>query len=350
MSSILLETLYKFLHLFIELSILFIGITFLVQIIQQKLSQEKIQSLLGGKKGIRGYVIAVLLGSVTPFCTCSTIPMLKGLIRAKAGFGTMMTFLFTSPLLNPIIVSLFLAMLGIKLTSLYVVIALTFSLTASVLLEKWHFERFLILDNNENKLSPLSSLSTISFSATSPLRPAVEAQSVEPCCATPKQQPAVGACCCSTDTKPAVGACCGGNDKRKFDFMTSLKEAWRDYLNILPHVVISCAIGAYIHGNIPSELLQKYIGQDNLLSIPLAAVIGIPLYVRTSVLIPLSSVLLEKGVSLGAMMALIIGGGGASLPELILLKSLFKKELMIAFVVVIFTMAISTGYATLMLI
>jgi len=112
------DSLEMFVQLFLELTALFLLISYLVALINQKLPAEKIQKLLGTHKG-RGYLTAAGLGAITPFCSCSTIPMLIGLLKAKAGFGPTMTFLFTSPLLNPIVIALFIPVLGLKITLWY---------------------------------------------------------------------------------------------------------------------------------------------------------------------------------------------------------------------------------------
>ncbi len=111
-----------FVFLAVELSLLFIVISAGVSLIRQKVPDHKIQQMMGARKG-RGYLLAALLGAVTPFCSCSTIPMLRGLLSAKAGFGPTLTFLFVSPLLNPIIVGLMWVTFGWKVTLLYAIIA-----------------------------------------------------------------------------------------------------------------------------------------------------------------------------------------------------------------------------------
>ena len=107
-----------FVFLAVELSLLFIVISAGVSLIRQKVPDHKIQQMMGARKG-KGYLLAALLGAVTPFCSCSTIPMLRGLLSAKAGFGPTLTFLFVSPLLNPIIVGLMWVTFGWKVTLLY---------------------------------------------------------------------------------------------------------------------------------------------------------------------------------------------------------------------------------------
>ena len=287
-----LQIFQKFITIVGEISLLFLIINFLVSLIQQYLPEEKIQKILGVRQG-RGYFFAALLGSITPFCTCSTIPMLKGLLKAKAGFGATMVFLFVSPLLNPIIVTLFVAILGIKITIFYVLIALFFGVGAGILLERLGFDRYIISQE------------------------------------TPKY------CCCGSKEEVEV---------IPNRFSIAWKSSLKDFKEVIPHLLISAGVGALIYGYIPDNMLAEYIGDNNPFAIPVAAVIGIPLYVRASVLLPLVPILTSKGVSIGAMMALIIGGSGASLPEVILLKSLFKTPLIIAFLIVILSMALVAGY------
>ncbi len=111
--TMLKEAADMFVFLAAELTILFLVVSYLVGILQEFLTPEKIQSILSSRKG-KGYFIAALLGAITPFCSCSTIPFLKGLLRARAGFGPMMVFLFGSPLLNPVIIGLFVVTFGGK--------------------------------------------------------------------------------------------------------------------------------------------------------------------------------------------------------------------------------------------
>ena len=123
------DTLNMFAFLAVELTILFLLISYIVGVLQEYIPPSKIQSILSSKNG-KGYIIAGFLGAITPFCSCSTIPFLKGLLRAKAGFGTMMVFLFASPLLNPIIIGLFAVTFGVKVTVFYFTIAMSVSIAA----------------------------------------------------------------------------------------------------------------------------------------------------------------------------------------------------------------------------
>lgn len=133
--DMVMDTLGMFAFLAVELTILFLLISYIVGVLQEYIPPAKIQSILSGKNG-KGYFVAGLLGAITPFCSCSTIPFLKGLLRAKAGFGTMMVFLFASPLLNPIIIGLFAVTFGLEVTVFYFVIAMGVSVIAGYTLEK----------------------------------------------------------------------------------------------------------------------------------------------------------------------------------------------------------------------
>ena len=295
MSQQMYDVLDMFVFLAVELSILFLGISMLVGVLQRHIPSERIEMLLSGDSRY-GYFIAAGLGAITPFCSCSTIPMLKGLIRAKAGFGPMMVFLFASPLLNPVIVVLLAATFGASLTLTYVLAALLVSLFAGWLLESLNFSRF--------------------------IRP-VKADEKSGC--------------------PA--STCGETAKPKGKYVGVWRDAWKDFVGVLPYLLMGIAIGSIIYGYMPTELVSKYASADNPFAIPVAAVIGVPLYIRAEAVIPLAGALLAKGVGAGTILSLIIGSAGASLTELILLRSLFTYKLLIAFVTVIFSMAMVAGYA-----
>ncbi|MCD9530836.1 permease [Photobacterium carnosum] len=294
-SEMITNTLQMFGFLAVELTVLFLAISYLVGILQVYIPPAKIQAILSGKNG-KGYFIAGLLGAITPFCSCSTIPFLKGLLRAKAGFGTMMVFLFASPLLNPIIIGVFAVTFGIKVTVFYFVIAMGVSIIAGYLLEKLGFEKY------------------IKAEAYSDPKPS----------------------CC--------GSSCNSTPKPINKWLQIWQTTWVDFKKVLPYLIGGIALGSMIYGFMPTEFVAKVASENNPFAIPIAAIIGIPLYIRAEAVIPLSAALAAKGMGLGAVMALIIGSAGASLTEVILLKSIFKNQMIIAFLVVILGMAIGAGY------
>ncbi len=289
------ETLNMFAFLAVELTLLFLLISYLVGVLQEYIPPAKIQSILSGKKG-KGYIVAGFLGAITPFCSCSTIPFLKGLLRARAGFGTMMVFLFASPLLNPIIIGLFAVTFGVQVTVFYFGMAMGVSVIAGYALEKLGFEKYV---KPEAYLAPQSS---------------------------------------------GCGATCGGSKVPVNKWRKIWDTTWVDFKKVLPYLMGGIALGSMIYGFMPTELVASIANENNPFAIPVAAVIGIPLYIRAEAVIPLSAALAAKGMGLGAVMALIIGSAGASLTEVILLKSIFKNEMIVAFLTVILTMAVSAGF------
>lgn len=304
-----------FVTLFVELSLLFLAISFLVGLINQKLPAEKVQALLGAHQG-RGYLTAAGLGAITPFCSCSTIPMLIGLLKARAGFGPVMTFLFTSPLLNPIVIALFVPVLGWQITLWYALLALSASIAAGILLQRFGFERFI----KQAMLKP---------SATS--------------CETACDSEASPEFCC--DTTPSESCCDKPTPMEPSLWRKAWDESWALFRDMFPYMLVAMLIGALVHGFVPADFFAQVASADNHAAIPAAALIGIPLYIRVTALLPLVGSFMAKGVSIGAIIALVIGSGGASLPELILLKKLFKWQLLAAFLGVIFSIAIVGGYS-----
>lgn len=294
--SMMTETINMFVFLAIELTLLFLAISYMVGMLQTYITPAKIQNVLSSRNG-KGYLISALLGSITPFCSCSTIPFLKGLLRAKAGFGPMMVFLFASPLLNPIIIGLFVLTFSWKVALFYFAIALVVAVVAGYMLEVLGFERYV----------------------------REEAYIAE-----------------------EVKSCCGASSKNQKPVPSRWKKVWdatwKDFKQVLPYLLLGISIGSFIYGFIPTDIIVKYAGEHVWYAIPIAAVIGIPLYIRAEAVIPLSAALVKKGMAMGSVMALIIGSAGASLTEVILLKSIFKNQMIFAFLTVILGMAITAGF------
>ncbi|MCC0683687.1 permease [Clostridioides sp. ZZV14-6345] len=295
----MIEIFNKFIYLFTELTILFLGISFLIGIIQQTISEEKIRSMLSTKNKFLGYVNALILGTFTPFCSCSTVPVLVGLTKVKAPFGPTMTFLFTSPFLDPAVVVLMLALFGVKITVVYSAIVLMLTLIIGILLEKLGFEKY--VKNVDVKKSQEINLYDVSLNLS---------------------------------RKELI---------KKY-LIDSAKDALKLYISVLPYLIIGVLIGSLMYNVVPQDVIAKYVGDDNLWAVPIAAILGIPLYLNSTTILPIGVALSSTGIGLGPIIALIIGGTGASIPEIILLNKLFKKQLIITFIVATFVIAISAGY------
>jgi len=312
--EILMETFSMFAFLAVELTLLFLVISYFVGVLQAYIPPSKIQSILSSKNG-KGYLVAAFLGSITPFCSCSTIPFLKGLIRARAGFGAMLVFLFASPLLNPIIIGLFVFTFGWQVAAFYFAIAMSVSVFAGYALEKLGFERFI---REEAYAEPAVAGGCAGSSSTS----------------------VAGA----SGRSGAVTGCGAAEQASENKWLKIWNSTWKDFKKVLPYLLVGVALGSLIYGFMPTEFIARFADESNPFAIPVAAVIGIPLYIKAELVIPLSAALTAKGMSLGAVMALIIGSAGASLTEVILLKSIFKSQMVVAFLVVVLGMAVSAGY------
>ncbi len=298
-----------FLFISAELLALFVAISFLVALLQEFVPKETVQRVLGKPQKWLGNILGALLGAATPFCSCSTIPILTGLLDSGAPFGASMSFLVSSPLLNPVILGLFLTMMGWKVTAIYALLTLGVAVLVGALWE---------------------GLGLASDYKTARLQMA---------------------CCCSCDGQ--------GNAEGSFIMAKPLTrrekisraggQTWTLFRQVLPYLIIGAGIGAFIYGFVPEDFIIKVAGPDNPVAIPVAAAVGVPMYIRVETMIPIASVLMAKGMSLGAVMALIIGGAGASIPEITLLASIFKPRLVAAFTMTILVVAAVSGYVFQML-
>ncbi|EAJ1762434.1 organoarsenical efflux permease ArsP [Campylobacter jejuni] len=291
-----LNTFKEFLYLFTELSVLFIAISFLVSIINQKYEGIFKKQLAGDK--ISSYFKAIFLGALTPFCSCSTIPLLRAFLEAKVKLSVALAYLFTSPLINPIIFSMLFITFGLKLSLTYVVFLVFLIFIVSFVFSKFKEESFL-------KHIPKNTKSNIFTQTTH-----------NPSNFIFKQK----SCCANTQDKPK---------NITINYKELFKESLKNYKKLLPYIVVAVFIGAFIHGFIPQEILQKYLNGNEILSIVLAAFLGIFLYLRVETIIPIGLALLQMGISQGVIMSFLIAGAGCSLPELILLKQMFKIKFLL---------------------
>ncbi|TGA98335.1 permease [Sporolactobacillus shoreae] len=276
----------SFLSITFELTLLFIGISFLISLIQGLIPYKKINRYLSGKNTALGILAALLLAFITPFCSCSTVPVIVNLLKEKIRFGIVMVFLFSSPVLDPTIITLMGALLGVKVAVAYTVITSILSTIIGLLLEKLGFEK-----------------------------------SVKQVIMTGYEENA-----------------------QKFSLKRALQETLELMKTVYPYLIIGAAIGAVIHGAVPTEWISTTFGGNQWWIVPVAAIIGIPLYIRLSMMIPMSQILIVKGMAVAPVMALMISSAGASLPELTLLNSIFQKRLVAAFVVSVFAMSTLSGF------
>ena len=283
----IIEFIKTFLMLFFELLVLFIIVSFIVSLIQQVVSEEKIKRLLSKPNKAVNYILGMIFGAVTPFCSCSTIPILAGLLNSKVPFGPAMSFLIASPLMNPLMIFMLWALLGWKVAIVYFVVLAIFSILTGLVFSKMNL----------------------------------------------------------AESYKGVNVKGDGffANKTGSRFKQALNDAWAFLYPMLPYLFIGVFIGAFIYGFIPEEFITKYASGDGFISVFIASVIGIPMYIRPETMLPIAEALVSKGMSLGTVVALIIGGAGASIPEVVLLSKLFKKKFVISFIIAILIVAIATG-------
>lgn len=281
-----METFKSFLSIALELTVLFVAISFIINLLQSYIPYEKVEKYLSGKNKGLAALFALVFAFVTPFCSCSTIPVIVNMLKKKMPFSIVMIFLFASPVLDPTIITIMGVILGWKVTMIYTIVTAIFSVIIGFLLDALGFEK-----------------------------------SVKNVVLTGYEE-----------------------ETKKFDVKKALFETLNLMKSVYPYLIAGAAIGAVIHGIVPTEWIASSFGSDKWWIIPIAAVIGIPLYIRLSSMIPISQVLIAKGMALGPVMALMISSAGASLPEVVLLKSIFKKELVITFVISVITMSTVSGF------
>jgi uncharacterized membrane protein YraQ (UPF0718 family) len=273
----------------VELLALFLVVSFAVALINRRLGGDRIQSWLAGGSVV-GPLKGAALGSVTPFCSCSTIPMLVGMLKAGVPFGTAAAFLIGSPLLNPFIVGAIGLLFGWKIAAGYALVAFAGTLLIAAAWDRLGLARHL-------------------------KRVRVEGG--------------------STRDEPWAGL--------RAEAAPAWAQARADFRPLLLPLVIGVSVGALIYGAVPQSLLADVAGPGNPLAVPVAAVLGIPLYVRAEAALPIGLALTTAGVGVGPVFALIIGGAGASIPEASMLAALFKPALLAAFVGSVLTIAVTGG-------
>ena len=290
----LIKTLEYFLLITAELTALFLGISALVALVLMYVPRAKMRAWLS-KRGLWGNFLGAVVGSLTPFCACSTIPMTLGMLNAGAPFGPVMSFVIASPLLNPIIISMVATLMGLKACLLYFSVTFSGSVIFGVILEKTGGARFV-------------------------------------------RNVRIKSACCE-NAAPVIPADFSGKLKSAF------ATAWGDFRAVLVYLLIGVGIGAGIYGYIPQEFVARIAGPHNPFAIPVAAIVGVPLYIRAETAIPIGLALAQKGMSMGAVIALIIGGAGMAIPEMAMLASIFKKRLVASIIAVIWATAVIGGYA-----
>jgi len=356
----------EFIHVGGALVVIIAVVSVLTGIMREYIPQEKLQKQLTKHEKF-GSLIGASFGILTPFCSASVVPVSMGMAEMGVSMGTIFGFLISAPLCNFVVTGMILAVFGWKVALVYFVLTFSSAVVSGFLMARsplrneikrgaelikgkkiapacgpgHEIEDMLRAENIGLEIEPLSHQQecyapprTIAVNC-GPSQIAVEpAQIQTSCCGS-------SAAAISTCGGPAIPNADIAGHKEKLHH--ALLFALALFKRIIPYVLLGSIISALSAAYLPGEMVEKYVGGDNWYSIPIAAAIGVPLYLRIEMAIPLLKVLIAKGMGMGAAMALVIGGTGASLPEIALISSVLKPKAVIAFVLTVFTTAVIGG-------
>ncbi len=265
----------------LKIIFLLVFMIFIIALIRSFIPHRVIKGWMSAKGGA-GYVLAALFGAVTPFCSCSSIPIFIAFLKARVPLGILFSFLITSPLINEYLVVLMIGFFGWKITAAYVVSGLMIGIVAGMVLARMGLERYLEKDV---------------------VLPELESASQE---------------------------------ERTFECFSERSHfAWIEAFSILKKiwvwVIVGVAMGAVIHNYVPQKMVDVVISSTGIFSVPLAVIIGVPMYGSCAAIVPVAVVLFQKGLPLGTALAFMMAIAALSLPEAVMLRRVMKMPLIAAF-------------------
>jgi uncharacterized protein len=276
----------------IKVTLMLMVIVFFVAIVRTYITPQRVKKWVAGKPEGLGNVVAAVLGIPTPFCSCSAVPLFIGFVESGVPLGITFSFLIASPLINEVAAAMLFAMFGWQIALIFIVSGLIIAIVAGIIIGRLHLE---------NEVEEFVYKCKIYDQAE----------------------------------KPMIWK----------ERLTFAKNESRDItLRVLPYILIGIAIGAIIHGYAPADFLVNIAGPDNPLAVPIAVLIGIPLYSNAAGMIPILEVLTSKGMAMGTALAFMMAVIGLSLPEIIILRKVIKIKLIAIFVGIMFVAITMTGY------
>lgn len=291
------------LHFFVYdvLKILFLlcFIIFTISFLQTYLNPQKIKTYIEKQPKFLAHLLAALFGAVTPFCSCSSIPVFIGLIEAKIPFGIAMSFLITSPMINEIAMLVLAGILGIKITLIYIATGICIGMFGGYLLEKLGYAKYL---QDYLRLNPLQF--------------------------TPRT--------CAVPVAPQILFSARINTAAQ-KTKVLLRKIWL-------FILLGVGVGAFLHGYVPQEFFLHHMQADNIFAVPLAVLVGIPLYADATTIIPIAEVLISKGSAIGTVLVFMMAVVGLSLPEMIILSKVMKRPLITRYLIFMALCFIGVGY------
>lgn len=283
-----------FLYDVLKIFILILIITHFVGILRYYFPIDKLRDFLVSRKLYGSdYLLSAIFGAITPFCSCSSIPLFVGFLEARIPLGVTFSFMITSPLINEVAVALFMGSFGWKLTFLYVFAGIFIGVIGGFILDKLKMEKYIedfVYNSQREKNNKI-------------------------------------------------------NDKSFWETLPKIsQDAFRIIKNIYLYIIVGVGLGAVIHGYVPEGFFENYLG-NSFWSVPVATILAVPMYSNASGAIPIIESLVNKGVPFGTALAFMMAIVGLSFPEALILKKILKKELLITFFTIVTLGIILIGYA-----
>ena len=280
---------------------LLLAISFIVGTVQTFLQPEKVRYWLGGRRSFIGNILAAIVGIITPFCSCSAVPLFIGFLEAGVPLGVTFSYLISAPMVNEVAVVLLWGLFGFKVTLIYIGFGVGLAIAAGYIigllkLEKW-VEPFVweLQKAHHGQISEESELELFKM--------------------TWKQR-----------------------------FSQGQYQASEIFRSVWPYVVGGIAIGAIIHGYVPEDLIIQLAGPGNALAVPIAVILGVPLYANIAGVLPITEALVNKGMPLGTVLSFTMAVTALSLPEMVILRKVLQPQLLAIFITLMTVGIISIGY------
>jgi len=286
----LAEAVNFFLYDTVKILLLLVTVIYLVTLIRQSFSPQRVRRALSGRREGVGNVMAAALGVVTPFCSCSACPLFIGFVESGIPLGVTFSFLISSPLVNEIALGMLFAMFGVKVAGLYLGAGLFTAVLGGLMIGRLRLE----------------------------------------------------------DQVTRFGIAVADEEEERPTFRARSREAWAHTRGLLrkvgPWVVVGISVGAAIHGYVPMELVAKWAGKGNPWAVPAAVLIALPLYSNAAGMVPVAQALYAKGMPMGTVLAFFMAVVGLSLPEFIILKQVIRPKLLLIFAAILTVSFIAFGY------
>jgi hypothetical protein len=286
---------------------LLMAISFIVGTFQSFLETERVRSLLEGKRTFLGNILAATVGIVTPFCSCSAVPLFIGFLEAGVPLGVTFSYLIAAPMVNEVAVILLWGLFGLKVTLLYIGFGVGLAIASGYIigllkLEKW-VEPF------------VWELQKSRQSMTTGNEDTLDGDTLRPVALTWSQR----------------------FEQGRFQSSEIVKSVWL-------YVVGGIAIGAFIHGYVPTDFIIQYAGANNPFAVPIAVLLGVPLYANIAGVMPITEALVNKGMPMGTVLAFTMAVTALSLPEMVILKKVLRPQLLAVFISLMTVGIICIGY------